>query len=163
MVLAELHVAAEDFPGARKALGDLAESDPTARSLALLAAIERGEGSEDSVVRGLLARAVTAPRGPQWVCENCQNVHAAWAPVCGTCSAFDTLSWRRPAESELALPASDQMLPLIIGGISADRPVEKTEEQEEETPPTAPSPDGPDDLPEPESQFIIPDDPGTKN
>ena len=44
MLLAELNIAAEDFPGARKALGDLAVSEPTTRSLALMAAIERGSG-----------------------------------------------------------------------------------------------------------------------
>ena len=41
---AELALAAEDFPGARKALGDLAVAEPTTRSLALMAAIERGSG-----------------------------------------------------------------------------------------------------------------------
>ena len=41
MLLAELHIAAEDFPAARRALGDLVESDPTARSVTLMAAIEK--------------------------------------------------------------------------------------------------------------------------
>ena len=41
MVAAELALTAEDFPGARRALGDLAETQPTTRSLALMAAIER--------------------------------------------------------------------------------------------------------------------------
>ncbi|MDH5798537.1 MAG: heme biosynthesis protein HemY [Paracoccaceae bacterium] len=162
MLMAELHVSNSDFIGARAALGDLAERDPTARSLALLAAIERGEGNEDSLVRGILARAVTAPRGPQWVCDNCQNVHAAWAPVCGTCGAFDTFSWRRPVETELALPASDQMMPLIIGKMSAPDTAQKSLDQEAEKDPRAPSPDGNEELPEPKAQFIIPDDPGTK-
>ena len=44
---AELALAAEDFPAARKALGDLAETQPTTRSLALMAAIERGQGAPD--------------------------------------------------------------------------------------------------------------------
>jgi len=72
LLLAELHIAAEDFPGARRALGDLAETSPTARSLTIMAAIERGEGSDDSIVRAYLARALTASRGSQWVCEKCQ-------------------------------------------------------------------------------------------
>ncbi len=80
MLLAELNIAAEDFAAARTALGDLADTDPTARSLTIMAAIERGEGAEDSVVKGWLARALTAPRGPQWVCGSCQSVHAEWAP-----------------------------------------------------------------------------------
>jgi HemY protein len=51
MLEAELQIAAEDFPAARRALGDLAETQPTARSLTIMAAIERGAGSDDHVVR----------------------------------------------------------------------------------------------------------------
>lgn len=115
MLSAELHLAAEDFPAARRALGDLAQSDPTARSLAIMAAIERGEGADDSIVRAYLARALTASRGPQWVCDNCQSIHNHWAPVCSNCAGFDTLAWRTPAEGEVAMPGSTGMLPLIVG------------------------------------------------
>lgn len=114
-LLAELQIAAEDFSGARKALGDLVEVDPTSRSLTIMAAIERGEGAEDAVVRGWLAKALTAPRGEQWICENCQNIHATWDPVCANCASFDTLSWRRPPADEGAMPAGTEMLPLIVG------------------------------------------------
>ncbi|MCG6903680.1 MAG: heme biosynthesis protein HemY [Rhodobacter sp.] len=115
MLLAELYIAAEDFPAARKAIGELATSAPTARSLTIMAAVERGEGAADTVVRGWLTRALTASRGPQWVCDNCQNIHGAWAPVCSNCDGFDTLSWRVPAEGEVAMPGSTEMLPLIVG------------------------------------------------
>jgi len=115
MLLAELHIAAEDFPAARKAMGGLASDAPTARSLTIMAAIERGEGADDTVVRGWLTRALTASRGPQWVCDNCQSIHSAWAPVCSSCSGFDTLSWKVPAEGEVAMPGSTEMLPLIVG------------------------------------------------
>lgn len=115
MLLAELHIAAEDFPEARRALGDLIETDPTARSLTLMAAIERGEGKPDSVVRGWLTKALTAPRGPQWICDKCHTIHADWAPVCTHCKAFDTLAWRRPPVGEVAMPGGTEMLPLIVG------------------------------------------------
>ena len=115
MLLAELNLAAEDFPAARRALGDLIETDPTTRSATLMAAIERGEGSSDAVVQGWLARAVTAPRGPQWVCDNCHNIQAAWAPTCNNCGAFDTMTWTRPPSSEVSLPGGSEMLPLLIG------------------------------------------------
>ena len=49
---------------------------PTTRSLALMAAIERGQGAPDAVVRGWLAKALGASRGPQWICGNCSHVHA---------------------------------------------------------------------------------------
>ena len=91
---AELAIAAEDFEAARGAIGDLTETHPTARSLALMAAIERGSGAEDGVVRAYLARAVNAPRGPAWVCDNCRAPSPAWAPVCASCKSLDTLSGR---------------------------------------------------------------------
>ncbi|WP_413717936.1 heme biosynthesis protein HemY [Silicimonas sp. MF1-12-2] len=122
MLEAELQIAAEDFPEARKALGDLAETDPTARSLTIMAAIERGAGADDAVVKGWLARALTAPRGPKWVCDNCQKTHAEWGPVCDSCGGFDTLSWRRAEEEVSDLPAGTEMLPLIVGQIAKAAP-----------------------------------------
>ncbi|MEM6938691.1 MAG: heme biosynthesis HemY N-terminal domain-containing protein [Pseudomonadota bacterium] len=117
MLNAELHVAAEDFPGARRALGDLAESDPTTRSVTLMAAIERGEGSSDTIVKGWLAKAVTVSRGPQWVCDVCQNIESQWTAICSNCGAFDSLTWRVPTAAEAANSGAVQMLPLIVGRI----------------------------------------------
>jgi len=118
MLLAELNIAAEDFPAAKRALGDLNETDPTSRSLTLMAAIERGQGADDVVVRGWLARALTAPRGPQWVCETCGNIHAVWGPTCSNCGSFDTLAWKTPPAGEVAMPSGTEMLPLIVGQIA---------------------------------------------
>ena len=118
MLQAELNIAAEDFPAAKRSLGDLVETDPTARSLTLMAAIERGMGSDDVVVRGWLTRALTAPRGPQWICDKCNTTHAAWGPTCSTCGSFDTLSWKTPPAGEVAMPAGTEMLPLIVGQIA---------------------------------------------
>jgi HemY protein len=115
MLLAELYIAAEDFVEARKAVAELAETDPTARSLTLMAAIERGMGAQEQIVRGWLAKAVSAPRGPQWICDSCQNIHSEWAPVCDNCGSFDTLSWRSAPKSEIASPTGAEMLPLIVG------------------------------------------------
>jgi HemY protein len=117
MLNAELQIAGEDFPEARHALGDLHETDPTQRALTIMAAIERGEGSSDAVVQGYLAKALSAPRGPQWVCENCHNIHAEWGPTCSNCGSFDTLSWTAPPESESRSGAGIEMLPLIVGAI----------------------------------------------
>lgn len=115
LLRAELNIAAEDFPAARRAMGDLAETKPTARVLTLMAAIERGEGAEDAVVRGWLARALSAPRGKQWCCDKCQNIQAEWGPVCDNCGGFDTLSWREPVQAATPLPHGADMLPLIVG------------------------------------------------
>ncbi|MBL4813506.1 MAG: tetratricopeptide repeat protein, partial [Rhodobacteraceae bacterium] len=115
MLMAELQIVAEDFPAAERALGDLVESDPTARVLTLMAAIERGKGADDSVVRGWLTKALTAPRGPQWICNNCQHIHVNWEPVCTQCQGFDTLAWRAPKSTDVAMPSGTEMLPLITG------------------------------------------------
>jgi HemY protein len=127
MLLAELLIAAEDFPAARRALGDLTETEPTARNLTLMAAITRGEGGDEAMVRGWLTRALTASRGPQWVCDACGTVHAAWGPVCSNCHGFDTLSWKTPPAAEFTLPGGVEMLPLLVG-----RPEERAGEAGEE-------------------------------
>ncbi|NEX48132.1 heme biosynthesis protein HemY [Pseudotabrizicola algicola] len=115
LVLAELCVAAEDFPAARRALGEIVTTHPTQRSLAIMAAIARGEGEDDSVVRGWLTRALTAPLGPQWCCDKCQAIHAQWHPICENCGGFDTLSWREPVDSSGPSPTGTELLPLIVG------------------------------------------------
>ena len=148
LLLAELNIAAEDFPAARRALGDLATTDPTTRSLTIMAAIERGEGAEDAVVKGWLARALTAPRGPQWVCDKCHAIHPAWMPVCDNCGGFDTLSWTRPPTEVGLMPAGAEMLPLIVGATTPPPEPDTVEEAivvEEVEPirPDDPGPDGP--------------------
>ena len=132
MLMSELYIAAEDFPAAKRALGDLVEKDPTARVLTLMAAIERGEGADEAVVRGWLTRALTAPRGPQWICDNCHHIHSGWKATCDNCGSFDTLSWKRPPATEVAMPAGTEMLPMIVGASPApDLPATVTVEEAE--------------------------------
>ena len=128
LLKAELNIAAEDFPGARRALGDLAEVEPDARSLTIMAAIERGEGSSDAVVKGWLARALSAPRGPQWVCDKCHHIHAEWVPSCENCQSFDTLSWTAPPNTTMTTPTGLEMLPLIVGALDDREPDTPDEE-----------------------------------
>lgn len=115
LVLAELNIVAEDFPEARRMLGDLARAAPDARALTLMAAIERGEGASDAVVQGWLTKALDAPRGPQWICDKCQHIHADWVPVCENCQGFDTLSWRTPPVPEMSGATGIHILPLLAG------------------------------------------------
>lgn len=114
LLMAELHIAAEDFPEARRTLGDIITTHPTQRAMAIMAAIERGEGADDAVVRGWLARALTAPRGPQWCCDKCHAVHAIWDPICDNCGGFDTLSWREPPERSGPSSTGAELLPLMV-------------------------------------------------
>lgn len=139
LVDAELHIAAEDFPGARRALGPLAEEAPDARALTIMAAIERGEGAPDTVVKGWLARALSAPRGPQWVCQNCHHIHSEWVPVCENCQSFDTLSWTSPPATKMTSATGLEMLPLIVGALedqTEDTPDASHAETEAESPRT---------------------------
>jgi HemY protein len=133
MVLAELLVATEDFPGARRELDDVATRAPTQRSLAILAAIARGEGAEDSVVRDLVARAISAPRGPQWVCDKCHAIHDGWQPVCDNCGSFDTLSWKTPPANAATSPVLAELLPLMEARPEPE-PVPEPEPEPEEEP-----------------------------
>ncbi len=126
-LLAELNIAAEDFPAARRALGDLPTVHPTQRSLAIMAAIERGEGADDAVVRAWLSKALTAARGPQWCCDKCHAIHADWAPICGNCGGFDTLSWREPTETSGHSATGAELLPLLVAAPKpADPPFDDT-------------------------------------
>ncbi|MEL6701476.1 MAG: heme biosynthesis HemY N-terminal domain-containing protein, partial [Pseudomonadota bacterium] len=129
MIMAELYISAEDFPAARRAMGDLAETDPSMRALTIMAAIERGEGADDQVVRALLTRALNAPRDPAWVCEACGEVYTTWSAVCASCGALDSLVWKRPPSSEVVPGPAPAMLPLIVGQIE-DQSAAPTEEAE---------------------------------
>lgn len=147
MLTAELALVADDYVAARKAVQALAETDPTTRSLTIMAAIERGEGAPDNVVRGWLTKALSASRGPQWICSSCKQVHANWTPVCENCAHFDTLSWDTPQPGSETTVRSTEMLPLIVGTLedqSSD--VEIPAEAEAEQVPVTPKPNI-DDLP----------------
>lgn len=141
LLMAELHIAAEDFPAAKRSLGDLVAERPTARALTIMAAVERGMGADDAVVRGWLARALTAPRGPQWVCDKCHAIHAHWGPVCDNCGGFDTLAWKEPPETGGPSPTQTEMLPLIVGRPAAPPEPEPGAEPVEATAAPVDSPD----------------------
>jgi HemY protein len=89
-------------------------------------------------VRGWLAKALTASRGPQWICGKCTHVHSGWVPVCENCGAFDTLEWQTPSHAEDAGLADSALLPLIVGEMAAEP------EPEPEVPPEPRMPPRPD-------------------
>lgn len=128
MLEAELNIVAEDFPAARKAMGDLAENAPTTRTLTVMAAIERGEGAPDNVVRGWLARALDASRGPEWVCTSCNTTHGDWQAVCSHCGHFDTLAWAVPHKGSGEQKHTTDMLPLIVGALEDHAETDRDDE-----------------------------------
>jgi HemY protein len=109
---AELALSDEDLPAARKAIGTLPEETPTHRSLALMGAIEKAAGAPEAVVRGYLAKAVSAPRGAHWQCEKCGTAPGGWSAACPNCGAFDTLSWRE--SPPIASGDDPALLPLLL-------------------------------------------------
>lgn len=129
LLLAELNIAAEEYPEARRAMGDIVTRHPTQRALAIMAAIERGQGSDEAVVRGWLAKALIAPRGPQWCCDKCQAIHSQWAPICDNCGGFDTLSWREPTETAGRSATESELLPILVASpsVSAVAPEQKAD------------------------------------
>ncbi len=153
LVHVELLIVAEDFPEARRVLGKLIDNEPDARALTLMAAIERGEGASDAVVHGWLARALAAPRGPQWVCDNCHYIHADWAPVCKNCDSFDTLSWTTPQTPEVSSLTGIQMLPLLVGP-GPESQIETVPDTAPDTQPDTQSDTAPDTAPKPASGEI---------
>lgn len=128
MLQAELMLTIEDFPGARRAIGTLADDKPTARSLSIMAAIAKGEGAEEPVVKGWLAKALNASRGPQWICSSCHKIHVQWAPKCDNCAGFDTMAWQTPPESD-DVGTNPALLPLMGGLLAAEPISEEPEEQ----------------------------------
>lgn len=82
---------------ARKSLKGLSEGYATARVCKLMADIEAAEG-RDEAARDWLARIVSAPRDAHWMCETCGRESPSWTSTCNNCGAFDTLSWKAPAD-----------------------------------------------------------------
>ena len=120
---AELLLASENFLGARKVIYKLVTEDPDNRTLTLMAAIERGSGATDTIVRGWLAKAVYAVRSPRWVCDEC-GFQGNWDLICSACDNFDTVRWKRP-QAYKDNNDNSQLLPLITGS----NPTNGTEEQ----------------------------------
>jgi len=120
IMMAEMYLQAEDFPNARRSLGDTYETSPNVRTLTIIAAIEKGEGADDSVIRKWLTKAVSAPRGPQWVCENCSTVHSVWRPTCFNCNALDTLTWTDVLETNAELVSGSERAPFVLDVLNSN-------------------------------------------
>ena len=79
-----------------------------------MAAIEKGVGSSDAVVKAWLAKAVTAKRSKRWICSICES-QSEWEPVCKKCGEFSSLEWREEKYQNLGGNDQSEILPLIIG------------------------------------------------
>lgn len=113
LLAAQQWIALKDWTQARAALADLPERVPSSRVAALMAEIAQGQGVAGEM-HYWLDRAVRSPREPQWVCDNCRHQVPQWEPVCPSCAAFDTLSWRVLTQAVLADQPAAPALPAVI-------------------------------------------------
>ena len=120
IMMAEMYLQAEDFPNARRSLGESYKTSPNIRTLTIIAAIEKGEGADDSIIRKWLTKALSAPRGPQWVCENCSTVHSVWRPTCFNCNALDTLIWKDVPEIKADLDLESERVPSVLDVLNSN-------------------------------------------
>lgn len=97
LLRAEQDLVLGRIKAARKSLKGLAEGYATARVCKLMADIEAAEG-HDEAARDWMSKTVTAPRDAHWMCETCGRESASWTSTCNNCGAFDTLSWKAPAD-----------------------------------------------------------------
>lgn len=85
-------LAARDFAAARQALA--AHCDPArARVAGLLAAVAEAEG-DAGLAREWLARALVAPRDPQWTADG--HVSEQWLPVSPVTGELGAFQWKVP-------------------------------------------------------------------
>ena len=91
----ELYLAIKDFVSAKKIISELVKDDPDNYILTLMAAVERGSGASDAVVREWLTKAVYARKSFAWICKEC-GFQNDWTCVCPGCKSFDTMEWQRP-------------------------------------------------------------------
>ena len=89
------------------------KEDHDARVLTLMAVNERAKGGEDAKIRDFLNLAISAKRGPQWICAKCNSIHADWEPICSSCSAMDSLEWKVPPKDPTDFTVSEDLLPFL--------------------------------------------------
>jgi HemY protein len=127
--LSELYLKQENFPMAHRVLKKILTEDQDTRVLTLMAVTERGKGGDDKTIRNLLNLAITAKRGPQWICETCNTTNTDWEPICANCSAMDSLEWKVPTQETTNFTVSDDLLPFLAGEIKMDVPGNKAESE----------------------------------
>lgn len=99
VALAEAELAARLWGSARSHLTRAAEAMPSAGIYRLLADLEEQEHGDIQASREWLAKAAAAPADAGWNCDRCGHTAALWSAACERCEAFDSLTWRSPADA----------------------------------------------------------------
>jgi HemY protein len=94
--VARAAVDAQAWDDARNALAPYIEARPSQRLCALMAEIEQGDRGDTGRVREWLARAVRAPRDPQWTADGFTS--ANWLPTSPVTGELGAFQWKVPLE-----------------------------------------------------------------
>lgn len=123
----EGHVAAGEAALAAEMWGKAREHLETARSVApsnrvyrLLSRLEEAEHGDPEAARRWLLMASSAPPDPVWLCDRCGAASVQWQAHCGNCGAFDSMTWRSPPATPLALAHPEDIEEPAPGGTVID-------------------------------------------
>lgn len=96
IAIARAAIDAHAWDDARSALAPYIENRPAQRVCILMAEIEQGDKSDMGRVREWLARAVRAPRDPQWTADGFTS--AQWLPSSPVTGELGAFQWKVPVE-----------------------------------------------------------------
>ena len=109
---AELLIANEEFPSAKRTIDTLINDQPNSSDLMLMAAVEKGMGSSNEIIQGWITKAYNMPSPPVWFCEKCNFVEY-WSPICKKCKSFDSMHWGSPEINNIFYN-SKVLLPFVL-------------------------------------------------
>ena len=103
MALAEAALKADLWGEARRYLTVLVNrGEATQMTYQMLARVEQRERKDDKAASQWIARAVSAPHDPQWLCTSCGAAHNDWEASCSSCGAFNKMEWGTPGKGRQA-------------------------------------------------------------
>lgn len=96
LAIARAAIDAQVWNEARQALAILIKDRPSQRICTLMAEIEQGDKNDTGRVREWLARAVRAPRDPQWTADGYSST--TWLPTSPVTGELGAFQWKVPVE-----------------------------------------------------------------
>ncbi|NVJ69908.1 MAG: tetratricopeptide repeat protein [Alphaproteobacteria bacterium] len=90
LLLADALMDARAYDMAKPVLEKLTREAPTRAAWQYRLALAHALGEDPDPVEAALAHAAD---GARWVCSDCGHTPHGWSPLCGSCGAFDSLSW----------------------------------------------------------------------
>ena len=100
------------------------DGNPPEAVCRLMAELVESERADIEAARTWLARAVTAPPDPAWICGTCGTRAASWRPRCGKCDSFDALAWTAPPQVAAVPEIVPEVAPPALAAPESTDPVE---------------------------------------